>query len=586
MKNLFARKNLMNEVRKQCDENMPIGFEKVIDFPNVDCLFLEHGYIADVLTPQLVHQLLIGEVIGTQKPMLISAQTGTGKTTFIFKTLLPIARRNHKKILYLVSRKAQKMHIKKDAMRDPDNGKKWGGTSFSCRTQEYAFDMLDNIIEFGDLVIMSYQEFVFRANQLNMENVMLTVLDEAHYFLSDAGFNVYTEKCLETILKKCQKTVRIYMTATADEVATILYDRELEFAAQRYYDSRFRFHVVYMGEDYTYLEPCFFHESSTMAQLINESPTTIQWLIFVRSKKEGQALYRQLHKLLGKEEEISFITAESNHGENPNVLSILENETLLTRITLSTKVLDLGVNLKMENLRIVLFEDDMMEIKQMIGRYRLSSAKVRLPIYMYIPSQDVLNKRLDQANYCLNKFNQDNQHLKEPSYISQLPFPFYLNPYKKLEYNHFSEEKWIADVWNRNDLMDSINNYKIRYPDMDFSEIFAKIMLKNFPKSPKFNELMILDGKVPDEFKQELFQYIQTWRQKGELNGAQWEKFNEGLKEFLPDTRKDVRACRNNLPGLKSRNSQLKKYGIEIRGYTSANNERHYVIEPLQEEER
>lgn len=582
--NLFAKKNLIKSVREMCDENAPLGFTSLCDFEKADFLYLDHGYVGEVLTKDFVDQLIAENVLGPDQPVLISAQTGSGKSTFIFKTLLPIARRNHRKILYLVSRKAQMQHVKRDAIKDSYNGEKRGGTSFRCKTKDYNESMIENIIEFGDLIVMSYQEYVFEASWLKMEKILFVVMDEAHYFLSDADFNPYTEVCLNTLMDRCINNIRIYMTATADEVGTTLYEAEMHSAARRHCDVWFRFRVIYMAENYSYLDPVFFQKPSSLMKEICESSKEIAWLIFVRSKKEGKKLSEDLRILLNDGEDIAFITAQSNDGENLEVLSILKNEELRTRITFSTKVLDLGVNLKMENLRIAIFDDDIIEIKQMIGRYRLTSVQRKLPIYIQIPSQEILNTRLHQEEYRYAKLNQDRVYFNLQSFGNQMPFPYYWDQNNRLSYNRLSEEKWIGDIWNRKDMNDKIKKLQKKNPDMDFGEIYARLILQNFPQAPEFSEKMILDGNNSESLDPELVGYIQNWKRKGKLEEKKFQEFNRGLADFLPDPRKDIRSTRGNLPHINVRNKQLENYGVRIKGYTEANQKRYYLIESYCEE--
>lgn len=55
------------------------------------------------------------------------------------------------------------------------------------------------------------------------------------------------------------------------------------------------------------------------------------------------------------------------------------------RVLVATKFLDVGVDINTRNLRIVVFEDNIVEIKQMIGRKRIKDRE-NIEVYFYIPS--------------------------------------------------------------------------------------------------------------------------------------------------------------------------------------------------------
>lgn len=108
MAKIFTEQSIIGEIKEKIRYTHNFGFENLRGlFEDVDFIHLDHDYVGNVLTEDFLTSHA-DFLINSSHPWLISAQTGTGKSIFILKTLLPIAMKKGKKILYLVSRKAQK----------------------------------------------------------------------------------------------------------------------------------------------------------------------------------------------------------------------------------------------------------------------------------------------------------------------------------------------------------------------------------------------------------------------------------------------------------------------------------------------
>lgn len=100
-----------------------------------------------------------------------------------------------------------------------------------------------------------------------------------------------------------------------------------------------------------------------------------------------------MQKLNLPEGDITYYDADTDK-ELEQYKRLIENEELAHRVTISTKVLDVGVNIKTENVNVVVFDDDPIEIKQMVGRKRVKPDEdEKVLVYFHVPTIKELNKR-------------------------------------------------------------------------------------------------------------------------------------------------------------------------------------------------
>lgn len=158
-------------------------------------------------------------------PVIISAQTGSGKNYFVENVLLPYAYNKNVKILYLSNRVALNRQEKFNLIRcigkyiSKNDEKKFNDDL--KQLSEYG---LDKLYDFGCINVLSYQSLLPKivANEIKPEDFKYVVIDEAHFFLADAKFNEYTDKILEKILSAFQTAIKIFMTATPDEIKPLI----------------------------------------------------------------------------------------------------------------------------------------------------------------------------------------------------------------------------------------------------------------------------------------------------------------------------------------------------------------------------
>lgn len=160
----------------------------------------EHCYIQEVLTEEQVQKWK------HYTPILISSQTGTGKSTFVLKTLCPIIRARGQPVLILCSRIALKKQYKNNTI----------SLFLPDREGDWTEKGLEKEHSFGGVDIYSYQEFHELSKGAKIKEYGAVILDECHFFVNDASFNRNTGEILTKILTTQKTAIRIYMTATPD----------------------------------------------------------------------------------------------------------------------------------------------------------------------------------------------------------------------------------------------------------------------------------------------------------------------------------------------------------------------------------
>lgn len=223
--------------------------------------------------------------------------------------------------------------------------------------------------------------------------------------MSDAAFNGKTGQLLRQIPRTFSNSVRIYLSATPDEV--LPYITEAEYHARNQWEEektilvngRFGFQtelyfvtltLYQFGRDYRYLNYRYFTESSEIIDKIQSSPSAEKWLVFVSSRSEGQSLV----EVLG--DDAVFLDANSRNIKalSPIWEALVEKSRFNCRVLICTSVLDNGVNIVDDAVKhIVTFTYDKTELLQMIGRKRVKKGE-KVFLYLCEPQTTLLNNHL------------------------------------------------------------------------------------------------------------------------------------------------------------------------------------------------
>ena len=337
-------------------------------------------------------------------PVLISAQTGRGKNTFIKDELLEkvwnenLMYHRNDKILLLSNRVALSRQTKYEyaqKIRDIT-----GNDSYIKKFNEELQEKgIDKFTDFGFVTICSYHQ-VF--GKLEKNQYKYIICDECHFFTSDSTFNSNTDHFLEYIVSKGGKAIRIYMTSTLESAFESIIRAETQWMENKFINlginpeefykipnSRLvhpyeqNFHFYYISRNYDYVDTIFGYENyGEILEEIKESKE--KWIIFVSSKKNGSQL---LDDMTQADINCVFLSRDNiqNKAIKPIYDNIIKNEKFDNQVLITTSLLDNGINIKDSEVKNVVIDVfDKTEFIQMLGRIRINDGeKIKLYIRNY-----------------------------------------------------------------------------------------------------------------------------------------------------------------------------------------------------------
>ncbi|MCD7996981.1 MAG: DEAD/DEAH box helicase family protein [Clostridiales bacterium] len=379
------------------------------------------GYISDIIRRSFVQQLQ------PSQPVFISAQTGSGKSTLIYETILPLMNERGQRVLILSSRSALDLQIKKQIMNKicPELCEQLTVIGISKRNF------------YGFVAVWTYQSIWGRLQQEPgyLKQFGAVILDEAHYFESDAAFNIDTFDCLKSIVEGAHHALRFYLTATPDYVFDEIVAAEFRALTltQRERigqpDGKVRFLLFDFERDYGYLDVVFFNNKKDIIKRIEEDDSDCKWIIFTSQKEEGKQIFQCLGDKMA-----SYLDSETKKDESAEVFEFLvDNQKFDKKVLIATKVLDVGVNIWDKKLATIVIDSmNMTDFVQMIGRKRINKNE-NVKVYIKMPSSQSLGHKLggyleqlqrwEKLKIMYNSGNIQN--------FSALPFPFFVEIWNK-----------------------------------------------------------------------------------------------------------------------------------------------------------
>ncbi|WP_407386784.1 DEAD/DEAH box helicase [Holdemanella porci] len=321
--------------------------------------------------------------------IFLEAPTGTGKTTFILKELLPFVKSLNMEILYLSNRFLLKEQIKKEI----------------AEKQGLPTDLawLESVEELDGITVISYQKlqllcqqegFVWEINR----RYRYVVCDEIHYLLEDSAFNpeiIWLVRFLKDI-----SSCLICISATLGElkewivwekygvnVRYMKWVRENDFFEYLMFPKRFTTPMTLIYTTiHSYTIPAhsvvekvvYYAEQEQIIDAIGRSKLGEKWLIFQSNKSKA----KELTKKLG--DSAALITAEDR--ENDTIAEIIHEGKFSCKVLVATKLLDNGVSLKDSHLKNIIIDTiSRTEFVQMLGRKR--SLDLNDTVRLYIPKK-------------------------------------------------------------------------------------------------------------------------------------------------------------------------------------------------------
>ena len=298
-------------------------------------------YIADIIPSSEITKWKPGDRI------LITSQTGSGKSQWVKDQLYNYCKDSGKKILLLSNRTL----LKNQNFNEIGEDKTDVITLKNYQTIESAVLMFDKDIE-G--VFNKYDYICY---------------DEAHYLISDSQFNPNTDILMGFIKNPPKDKILIFLTATPQSL--IRYNSTFEYK--------------YTGDnDYTYIDNFFFYlKDNTVENILRSIPYNEKAIYF------GNAL--DAFELSGKFSESQFICSDSNpqfskRSSKSTIREIENTDNFSCRFLFSTKVLDNGINIVSNNLKHIIIDMiDPIDLIQCLGRKRILDNET---ISVYVKSKN------------------------------------------------------------------------------------------------------------------------------------------------------------------------------------------------------
>lgn len=416
--------------------------------------------------------------------IFISSHTGSGKTHFILKTLLPFFAENNMRILYLVNR-----HILKEQLEG----------EIKNVSSEYAENIMIETYQTIEACIVNNedsdqtgrQNYGFNGMKRYMENVCV-VCDECHYFLADSNYNTNTALSFRFVQEKFLSKIRIFISATISDIMSyIVQDTTKRLYGRTFYYSfspnpKYGEYVANehmfeynLNEKYENIEPHILSDISMIVDIMRKNKG--KWLIFVDSINLGKQLEAELNMELKKEMEeklaeeiyqqenmrkergkrdvqkivkiiegrdkVKLLTSNYRKDEEADgeVRKITKEQKQEAQVLISTSVMDNGISLKDIELRnVILFADTEVEFMQMLGRKRMDEKPLSLYIYRlnrdhFVKRKRYVEKLLEIARGYMKDFEE--RIVAEPKdKYSFLHSQIDWNEYDKLESKYIKEQ--------------------------------------------------------------------------------------------------------------------------------------------------
>ena len=413
----------------------------------VNLHYSEKKYLTEFITDREI------DFWDSERPIFISAQTGTGKNYFVQHQLLRhLYEKNQRtgrndKILILSNRIALGRQSKQDFAENI--ARIIGNSSFLKEMKKYTPEGLDEFTDFGIVQLYSYQAFL-NSNAFSNHNFKYIVCDECHFFTSDGLFNPNTDVIMNKIIDGGRNAVRIYMSATPEVVFAPIVLEEYyyvenvlnqekndslkllnhrqnfetlamyqlgnpEFESNYYNIEAEKERIIqqvpnleiefyYMERNYDYIDNVYYYtDDDELLKEVVKADEDNKWLIFVSSKRHGNSLLEKIKEETDKNS-VTFLTAESKSlSDSPTAKEIQEKatyeklvneQTFDENVLITTSVLDNGVNIKAESIKNVVIDYcDRTEFIQMLGRLRTTSdTKINLYVPQY--SEEQIQRKL------------------------------------------------------------------------------------------------------------------------------------------------------------------------------------------------
>lgn len=375
------------------------GLKVAVTFPYEDG-FLPDG-IHIVPMPDLPVVDAMGDVFKNWCPrqaVIISAPTGSGKSTYVAK-IVNFAKTHHQHILVLSHRSLINGQQKQALAKLVHS--QWANVNDSL-----AFDLTQDFRD-SNLTLLTYQAFARQYQGMDLEKFRWVILDEAHFFHTDALFNGTADRLLSQIPKLFSKAHRVYMTATPEAVLEdiVRVEKAAERSPCKPYQHCFRDGcgqiLMYQFPRYfKNLNLRYFSHPQEFVPLIKAHPGE-RFLIFVSAREKPGDESADSYASVLQDAGITVSYLDRELKGSPVWNELLNNNRFSAQVLVTTSVIDCGVNIIDDSLRHVVVETtNKTELIQMLGRKRCSRSEA-VNVYIRAASMSTVNWRFQKTKQWL-----------------------------------------------------------------------------------------------------------------------------------------------------------------------------------------
>lgn len=389
-------------------------------------------------------KLWVSELIGNDyerwfgKIILLACGTGRGKTTFALGTYCKFLLSEGKSVIYLCNRTTLKEQIRYDIIR-------YGIKDITCISYQKFTQMLIS----GD-VIPEFDVYI---------------CDEAHYFLSDSEFNLYTDIIYEYLINRSHDKTLMFMTATYRNIFNKI-ERDIR--------SQLRQEAVkyLLPTDYSYVNKICWFRNGDLYGIIDDllKNTDDKIMYFCNSITKMRKLYNHYSPTKGhncdedenvihetKIQYMNFYCSDTSDNKGINFVKKYCSKDIIyrnrntggysfnNRVLITTKVLDNGVDFKDRTVKHIICDIfDLESAIQCLGRKRIIDENDTCTFYVR-----------DYQSYELNLFHKKVVEQLEPVLLLKDNRTEWINRYGKdreyKDYTIFFDFDYTHD-WKINEL--------------------------------------------------------------------------------------------------------------------------------------
>lgn len=513
------------------------------------------------------------------QPVGIFAPTGQGKTTFVRSIVqyCQHCKEGNTAVLYLCHRRIIGGQQKRALCKGL--GSKW-----SAVQDPKAFELTSTFEDIG-LTIMSYQRFAAQYREMDLSKFGWVILDEAHFFYSDALFNLFSDDLLEHIPVLFQHARRIYMSATPGAVLPEICRVE-EQVSMRYCGPHCRCFRDGCGQMLCYRFPnhfdhitlsCF-HDRREIVELVTAHPNE-KFLIFTAARETSDCSPGGSYMSLLNDAGVNAAYLDRFSKTSDTWQSLCANECFDAQVLVCTSVLDCGVNIHDDALKHIVIEAaDKTQFLQSLGRKRCAEGE-RIHVYVRALSSAALSFCLQEtsrwlhiANMALNaKSDADFARIFRQGWYDESsgnPFPHLLQPRR----NGRTEVKLTAyhALLRRQATLLRLLQDRAEYGDA----ALPMMALQWLEREPVLAAIHWLDAPRKDAAREELQQLLSSATGK-HLTGDAWIDFSCKLQNLVGVFIQGAHDMSRDL-GYRALNNRLKS--LELPFFISVVGKDRYTV--------